>query len=194
MLITRLIFCLVLVTTAVANEISSSTGQLVVIKDDYPIKIGNQVVPTHGFVLYSVKHVQGDWLWIVSGGVEGWVPASRVVLFDQAIEFYTQEIMTNPGNSAAWNHRGAIWREQNQYDRAIDDFDEAIRLDPSSAAYTNRGMAWSGKKQHDKAIADYTAAIRLNPNDADAFHHRGNVWWAKKEYDKAITDYTEASG
>ena len=67
-----------------------------------------------------------------------------------------------------------------EYDKAIADYTEAIRLDPKYArAYNNRGDAWYGKKEYDKAIADYTEAIRLDPEIAEAYNNRGNAWYAQ---------------
>jgi tetratricopeptide (TPR) repeat protein len=51
-----------------------------------------------------------------------------------------------------------------QHDKAIADYTDAIRRNPSDAtAYFNRGLAWQSKQEYDKAIADYNKAIRLNP-------------------------------
>ena len=138
---------LVLPHLVVAQETSSWIGQKVVTKYEYPITSWYLVVPTHGFHVYTVQRTSGDWLWVVSGSVKGWIPVSQVVRFDQAIDFYTQEIAANPGNSAAWNLRGLIWNEKKEYDKAIADFNEVIRLDPKDAlAYNNRGNAWCEKK------------------------------------------------
>ena len=63
------------------------------------------------------------------------------------------------------------------YDRAIKDSDEAIRLEPnSSGAFYNRGLAWGQKTDYDRAIKDFSEAIRIDPNNADAFHNRGLAW------------------
>lgn len=79
------------------------------------------------------------------------------------------------------------------YDRAIADYDEAIRLNPSDvAAYANRGDAWSSKGNFDHAIVDYDAAVRLNPNDAHAYENRGEAWNAKGDYARSIADYDAA--
>jgi Tfp pilus assembly protein PilF len=46
-------------------------------------------------------------------------------------------------------------------DRAIADYNEAIRRDPNSAlAFDNRGTAYLKKGDNDRAIADYNEAIR----------------------------------
>src|SRR5271166_6298499 len=183
---------LVLPHLVVAQETSSWIGQKAVTKYEYPITSWYLVVPTHGFHVYTVQRTSGDWLWVVSGSVKGWIPVSQVVRFDQAIDFYTQEIAANPGNSAAWNLRGLIWNEKKDFDKAIADYNEAIRLDPTYApAYNNRGNAWDDKKDYDKAIADFNEAIRLDPKLALAYNNRGHAWRDKKEYDKAIADYNE---
>ena len=65
---------------------------------------------------------------------------------------------------AAYHNRGKAWSEKGDYDKAIADYNEAIRLDPKFAiAYHNRGGAWGSKGDYDKAIADYNEVIRLDP-------------------------------
>jgi len=113
---------------------------MVVIKHDYPIMIENQVVPPHGFHVYTVKRTSGDRLWVVSGRVEGWIPASEVVPFHESIDLYTQEITANPSNSAAWNHRGTIWHEMRQYDKAIAMQIEAIAMQNMTNAKPNEAL------------------------------------------------------
>jgi tetratricopeptide (TPR) repeat protein len=79
------------------------------------------------------------------------------------------------------------------YDRAIADFNEAIRLDPkSSLAFRNRGDTYTNIGAHDRAIADYNEAIRLDPNDALALSARGVAYANKGDYDRAIADFNRA--
>jgi len=80
-----------------------------------------------------------------------------------------------------------------EYDKAIKDYDEALRLDPRYAqTFYERGLAWRNKKDYDKAIKDYDEAIRLDPKYATAFYGRGIARALKKEYEKAIKDYDDA--
>ena len=68
-------------------------------------------------------------------------------------------------------------RSKGDYDKAIADFTEAIRLNPKIAkAYNNRGLAYENKGDYDKAIADCTEAIRLDPKFAEAYHNRGAAY------------------
>ena len=67
-------------------------------------------------------------------------------------------------------------QHKQNYDKAIADYNESIRLDPKYAiAYNNRGDAWYHKKEYDKAIADFNEAIRLDPKTAVAYSNRGSL-------------------
>ena len=80
-----------------------------------------------------------------------------------------------------------------EYDKAIADFDEAIRLDPKSApAFIGRGASRASKKEYSKAIADFSEAIWLDPLSIAAYDNRGLAWHSKNEYAKAIVDYNLA--
>jgi tetratricopeptide (TPR) repeat protein len=96
---------------------------------------------------------------------------------------------------AALNSRGNVHLSQRSYDRAIDDYNEAIRLDPAYAiGFNNRGLAYQRKGQIDRAIDDYNEAIRLNPAYALAFANRATARQIKGRVDLAIEDSGKAIG
>ena len=164
-------------------------GKRVITQYGTVLQVGNQVVDDEGrgknlargkeqkvFRIYKVEQANGPWLWLVAegSGVKGWAPAANVILFDQAIDYITNQIRANPGAASNYLWRANIWRERKEFDIAIADYNEAIRLDPGYAlAYNNRGNAWLAKKDYDKAIADYNEAIRLDPGYALAYYNRG---------------------
>lgn len=100
---------------------------------------------------------------------------------DQVISACTALIESGQGNAhgvsdVAYN-RGNAYARIGDYDRAIADYDQAIRLNPALAvAFDNRGRLYSVKNQFERAIADYDEAIRLDPNSAAALHNR---CWAR---------------
>ncbi|MHA7841420.1 MAG: tetratricopeptide repeat protein, partial [Gammaproteobacteria bacterium] len=76
---------------------------------------------------------------------------------------------------------------------AIEDYDEALRLDPKYAlAYFNRGFAKRFLGRYDEAIRDYDEALRLDPEDALAYFYRGLAKVQLGRYAEAIEDYDEA--
>ena len=96
-------------------------------------------------------------------------------------------------NVKAYINRGVAYRILGQYERAIQDYDEAIGVDPQyEAAYNNRGMAYWRLGQHERAIQDYDEAIRLNPQDADAYAGRGIAYRLIGKSIEAERDFAKA--
>ena len=98
----------------------------------------------------------------------------------------------NAQDAVFYFNRGIAWSRKGEYDRAIADFDQALRLNPNdAAAYNHRGSAWSRKGEYDRAIADFDQALRLNPNLAEVYNSRGVAWSSKGECDRAIADFDQ---
>jgi lipoprotein NlpI len=103
------------------------------------------------------------------------------------------DLCTQYGRASAYWSRGISWRHKGEFDRAIADFDEAIRIDTKPArSYLQRAYAWDDKGDWDRAIADYDQAIRLDPKHARAHNGRGWAFYKEGELDRAIAGYTEA--
>ena len=65
--------------------------------------------------------------------------------------------------------RAAAYDRKQMIDRAITDYDVALRFDPSLAdAYNARGELWRRKGDRRRAIMDFGAAVKLDPNHAAA--------------------------
>ena len=127
--------------------------------------------------------------------------------YEMAIEDFTEALALDPSLTTAYTLRGRAYyagvsyvtsvgenfsgvgalarvgtspAQQQAYEKAIADFTQAIRLDPSYAsAYISRGVAYAGKGDYDRAIADYNQAIRLDPNYAPAYINRGVAYYNK---------------
>ncbi|MEH1874339.1 tetratricopeptide repeat protein [Nostoc sp.] len=79
------------------------------------------------------------------------------------------------------------------YEGAIEDFNQAIELDPKNAlAYNRRGDAYYRLGDYEQAQADSSQAILLNPQDANAYFDRGFALSELGKYKEAIADYTQA--
>jgi tetratricopeptide (TPR) repeat protein len=97
---------------------------------------------------------------------------------------------TAPSTAREFADRGISYAQSGDYDRAIADLSQAIRLNPKDDnAYNWRAYAYSQKRDYDRAIADYNQAIRLNPNYESAYYSRGLAYYMKKDYNRAIADY-----
>src|SRR5258706_142894 len=68
---------------------------------------------------------------------------------------------------SALRNRGLGNSRSQRYDRAIQDFDEAIRLNSNvAAAFSGRAYALRFVGQYERAIADYRQALMLQPDDS----------------------------
>ena len=92
----------------------------------------------------------------------------------------------------AFTH-GSISSLKGEFEQAIYDFTEAIRLDPSkSDYYQKRGMLYAHIGQNEHAIEDSTEAIRLNSDDAIAYRTRGMIYVKSDQNENAIKDLNMA--
>jgi tetratricopeptide (TPR) repeat protein len=111
---------------------------------------------------------------------------------ERAIEILDEEIRVIP-SARAYSTRALMRIPLEQFDLAIADCTEALRLDPKLAcAWDNRGSAYVLKKQYDRALADLTEAIRIDSKQASTYSNRGCAWLGKGDYDHALADFNEA--
>jgi tetratricopeptide (TPR) repeat protein len=90
----------------------------------------------------------------------------------------------------AYNNRGVAYRLKANFAQAIEDFNEAIRLEPKYAnAFNNRGVAYRNTGDLDRALTDYDQAIFIKPDYYAAFYNRALVFTDRQEYAKAISDF-----
>ena len=66
--------------------------------------------------------------------------------------------------ASAYNNRGLAWRDKGDLDRAIADYDQAIRLDPKDATtYFDRGLVKRAKGDIPGGDADVAIAKNVDP-------------------------------
>ena len=77
-----------------------------------------------------------------------------------------ERILQRPSTTAAaFYYRGIANGMRGQSDRAIQDFSQAIKINPNHVgALYSRGLTYSNKGLWDRAIQDYDEAIKLSPN------------------------------
>ncbi|MBI2901544.1 MAG: tetratricopeptide repeat protein [Planctomycetes bacterium] len=76
----------------------------------------------------------------------------------------TARLKENPKDARALMQRGTIYQRMNQHDKAIADFDDALRLEPDNAqAHFARGVSLMALKRKDEALASWEKAVALDP-------------------------------
>src|ERR1700757_5128800 len=89
---------------------------------------------------------------------------------------------TTTALAIAYNNRGNAYAAKRDYDRAIEDFDQSIKLNPTYIKpFNNRGVAYLKKGEYDLAIKAFDEAIKLNSNYGEAFANRAEAYLKTNE-------------
>jgi tetratricopeptide (TPR) repeat protein len=119
--------------------------------------------------------------------------------YEQAIEQFTRALQKTRSETQTatvderlaevFYRRGAAFLRLGFPDTAVEDFSDAINLNPQHAdAYEQRGRAFVELKDSYKAVRDCTTAIRLKPNNTGAYHARGLVYLNRGQFDRSVAD------
>jgi tetratricopeptide (TPR) repeat protein len=102
-------------------------------------------------------------------------------------------LFTELSDYLVYLNRGTAYLSKGDYDRALADFNQAVKLQPDGAsAYFNRAAVYFAKQDFDRALADINQVIKLQPDFALAYLKRGSVYYFKGDSDRALADINQA--
>jgi Flp pilus assembly protein TadD len=79
------------------------------------------------------------------------------------------------------------------FDKAIEDFEKAIVLNPSQPeAYNNLGIAYARVGLVDKAFEQFNKTILLDQHQAMAYYNRGLLYLRTGDKERAAVDHQKA--
>src|ERR1700740_1708386 len=139
-------------------------------------------------LLPTAASAQSSTYWGQCLGLEGFI-------VDSVIDGCTAVIQSGQEPreklATAFDNRAVAYRRKGQYDRALQDYEQAIRLNPNNAnAYNNRGIIYRIKGEYGRAIADYDEAIWLKNGDFPvAYYNRALAYADKGEYELSLRDF-----
>ncbi len=180
--------------SARAADEGSWVGREVMLKSsELNLMRGTEKIEIRALQTYKVTAVKDGWLYLVGrrDGTAGYASPEWVVTFDDSLMYFTRLIRENPRDADAYTHRAYVWKAKKEYDIAIQDYNDLLRISPDATAFASRGVIWDLKKRYDQAIADFDEAVRLDPSDPLAYYDRGVAYLHKHEDDKALADFTE---
>lgn len=111
---------------------------------------------------------------------------------DDAIRAYDRAIRAFP-TAEAYNQRGIAHYDKKEWDNAISDYTEAVRLDPQNAeALNNRAWTKYIAGRFSEALMDADAALRITREKSYVWDTRGHINEALGQTQAAVSDYRKA--
>jgi tetratricopeptide (TPR) repeat protein len=120
----------------------------------------------------------------VSEHILGQLPAALADL-EKALEI-------DPNLARAYNERGQMYLEKANPEKAIQEFDRSIQVQPTLDGYYQRGQAHEILGDHQKAIADYDSAIREFPDAPYIYRARATAKRNQGDSEAATADLETA--
>ena len=99
-------------------------------------------------------------------------------------------LLRTVANADDYYNRGVSHAQLMQYEDAVLDFSESIRLQPGEVdAFNNRAWSYIQLDRFSDAVADCTFAIELDPNYPISYFNRAAALERMKDLEAAIADY-----
>ena len=131
-------------------------------------------------------------LWALVA-VYAFAAIQRNKVWKDPVTLWSDVIKKSPLKARGYNNRGAEYSERGQYELAVADFSNAIRLWPNyPLAYRNRSLAYFERQDWEKALQDANKAVEMTPKNADLYFTRGKVQYNLRQADLAMKDYNQA--
>jgi tetratricopeptide (TPR) repeat protein len=90
-------------------------------------------------------------------------------------------------------NRAEAYLAQGDKQRALDDYNQAVKLAPRNAAlYYNRGVFYAAQPDGDAALQDFDTALSLKPKLVPALRERAKIYQTRSNFSGAVADYSEA--
>jgi tetratricopeptide (TPR) repeat protein len=90
---------------------------------------------------------------------------------------------TRANLAIGFSNRGNDFQRKGDHDRAIADYTQSIKFNPSEAGpYRNRGWSHGQKHEYDLALADYNQTLKLKPDYAGIYYDLGWTYAAKGDH------------
>jgi len=118
----------------------------------------------------------------------------QIGIWKNSIVFWNYIIEKEPERVLfAYLNRGVAFEKRGELNKAIEDYDKVIDIDPLYfEAYNNLGVLYGQNGMFDKAIEYLNKSIGIDPTYVDAYVNRGIAYAISGRYDSALNDFNKA--
>ncbi|HBG66255.1 MAG TPA: (p)ppGpp synthetase [Treponema sp.] len=120
--------------------------------------------------------------------------------FTNAVAIYTR-IIESPDPlpdmvlAVIFKHRGMAHFAQNNYDKALSDFQESEKRDDNAfRACYYEGIVYSIKERHAEAVECFDRSLRINKYQSHVYYRRALAFYKLHQYEAAMQDVNSAIG
>ncbi len=116
-----------------------------------------------------------------------------VVIIGYGSIYVTNWLNASKNKAAEFYNRGVEQAQSGEMEKAIVNFEEAIKLHPEySEAWLGKGAALCSRGKYEEGISCFDKALEINPEYAVALKAKGLAFYEKKKYDEAIICFDKA--
>ena len=143
------------------------------------------------FIIFAAYYLY--WLTEKIKKKEYGILAVTLVIFVGMLFVVNKGINRQSGMDTGHYNLGKIYEDNGKYDKAIEEYNKAIELNPYHyRTYLNLGNIYYKMGRIDEAIVHYKKALSFNPNDYKAWNNLGTISIQKGLYEEAIKNYKRA--
>lgn len=118
---------------------------------------------------------------------------SKCFVWKNDITIWSDVLDLFPDTAIAYNNRGSKYMEIGELRLALDDLNQAVRLNPKyKDAYFNRALLFTQTRQYERAISDLSIIIGLDSRHLESYNNRGFLHFSENKLTEAIYDFTQA--
>ncbi|MCB9771759.1 MAG: tetratricopeptide repeat protein [Candidatus Omnitrophica bacterium] len=118
---------------------------------------------------------------------------SQISIWKDSFTFWNYTVKHSPESFVAYNNRGRIYVSREQYDLALADYQESVRINPTySKVHKNLAMIYERTGDTKEAILEYTKAIESDSNYSGAYNNRGLLFEKEGKIPAALEDFSRA--
>ncbi len=120
--------------------------------------------------------------------------------YAEAIKFYQAELEINPGNAQAWFEMGQAYRNEGEYEKMSQAFDESLGAsdkyynqiydtrDSLWVKFFNQGVPLFNEQKYEQALKHFNTAVIIDPENPEGYKERGTCYLQMGKKKEAIND------
>lgn len=123
---------------------------------------------------------------VVFLALSAFLSVKQIKTWENGETLWTHAINNLETTTLPHGNRGFYYRTKKQYQKAIADYNEAIKIKPKGDLYNSRGKTYFDMGQVAPAIKDYREAIKLKPDQAEFHVNLGAALGAQGDLQAAL--------